>query len=265
MKSKFFDTTQVRFAILILISMVCMQVFPAQNQKTVIPPGTASEIIQDLTGGSHNSWAYKQEVFEGMKKGMSRKIAATANTGADRILFLLLYDSLVRVPDNETDESLGFLAGNGGKKIKNDASKKPRSVPMSQIQDLENYPPEEMANILSVVSLPCFSHGPMPYGAYTTTWASESLAYAYFDIREVGFAKRSVMLRLLAEKRIIQIPKSTQVYFEWSGVPSVPITLDPLPTWSKKDIGPLKKLLRNPLYWQMAYDKLNEIYAAGTH
>ncbi len=201
---------------------------------------------------------FKKAMFTVRRSRVSKEIQAAEP--AEARLLSLMYATRTKVPDNLTDDDLKFWIGKDGKWVVRNAGKpmKNQSLSRKQFEALENFPPDAAASLVDSICAPWFETGPLPYGASDTTWASDSLWSIYFHARKVEFARRSIVVRLLAEEGNVTIPTNTQAVFVWSGMPSISIPLPPV-TWSKKDAPKLVKLLGNSFYREAAQRKLSSL------
>ncbi|MEI8328151.1 MAG: hypothetical protein WCG02_03380 [Candidatus Taylorbacteria bacterium] len=225
----------------------------AYNARKV-PKGTASIIVNCLVHYGNNRY-FDNSVAGNMTKSRSRKVASSAYTKPEKQLFELMYDAATSTPEYMEDTELQILGVKNGANLKKDVAKR-LSGDNGQLRALESYSPEEVVTIYENFSQPWFTYDNDPYSR--PTWAAVSLWYAKLDMCKAEMAKRSVVLRLLADQGKLDIPSSTSLDFFWSGAPSIFIDLSTI-RWSKKDLTDLRRLSSNPLYYEAAQRQFNLI------
>jgi hypothetical protein len=196
--------------------------------------------------------------------------AAAAEYPDDGKLLELLFYTGQSVPAFITDADLrsrvGGIKGNGTAIKKSvESFWKNKDITTNLIECLEGYPPETAAVLVDVISRTWYSGVAKIYENTDVSWASESLWAIYHDVREVELAKRSVVVKLLAENGYIEIPTVTYAEFIWSQGeygyakwPDIAIDLDPV-TWSEADVPDLQRLLGNPYYRSFAQSLLTNM------
>jgi hypothetical protein len=202
------------------------------------------------------------KLFAGLARKRAEELAGLLDP-ADGALFMLLYYTRQGVPDNLTDVGLHrAVAGKGhgliNRTVKDFFADQPITPDMYNA--LVNYPPALTVEYLDVLCNPWFAVGPKPYGAPhgQETYASDSYFSVAYAIRQVEFARQSVVVRLLDYMGLISIPTSVDAQFEFSGAADVTIQLSPA-TLTADDIPALENLVNDPNYGvaaQMAIEDL---------
>lgn len=221
---------------------------------------------------SDNEYSY---LSEGLKKrllhvssGKIKEEAATAEYPQDGKLLELLFYTRQAAPNSFiTDDDLRSKVGgkNGtGASIKKSVEKfwKSKYITDNLVDCLEGYPPETSAVLADIISRTWYSDDANVYENTDTSWASQSLWCIYRDARLVELAKRSAVVKLLADHGYIVIPTVAYAEFWWSQGyygydewPNIPIYLDEV-VWSYADVPDLQRLLVNPDYAQWAAEQL---------
>jgi len=240
---------------------------------------TLDLIIQGMVDNDlydYNSPYLSSYLTEGLKKRLiggksSEKIkkeAAAAEYPADGQLLELLYYTRQSGPqafitDDDLRRKIGGKNGTGAA-IKKSIVKlwKNKDITTNLIECLEGYPPETASLLADIIARTYYSDAAGTYENTDTSWASESLWSIYRAARLVELAKRSVVVKLLADNGYLQIPTVAYAEFEWSQGyygydkwPDVPIYLDPV-VWTEDDVPGLQRLLGNPDYAVWAAEQL---------
>ena len=249
------------------------------KDKTYSAQTTGSTLNLIIYGMADNDYLF---LSEGLKFRLGQNIslakvkleAAGALNVYEGNFLLLQYYTRHNIPPNLEDTALrsrvGGVHGQGTSiKVSMANMWKSRNITTNLIQCLEGFDPQTAANLVNVVCRPWYSPSAKVYENTDPTWASESLLYIYTDVNTVEVAKRSVVVKLLAEQGYIQIPTYTYAYFTWSVQtfgyakwPDIYIYLDPV-NWSASDIPSLKRLVNNPNYSAAARSALQYLGVAG--
>lgn len=229
---------------------------PRPTLGYIILPGSATIFVEQVLNYSSDASYLKEALFNGRTKDWSRAYAKSANNVRDKLTFELLYDTHTRVPDNLTDANLEVLAN--GSRLKSKLTSVCKAVAIAELRVLEQYPPTQVPALYEAMTQPWYVDGAMPWGAYSTTWASESYWVDYQAAEKACLARRSVVLKLLADHGYVDIPTYAIAYFEWSDAPSVIINLN-FPRWITADLKELKRLadLGNQYYSAWAQSELD--------
>jgi hypothetical protein len=173
---------------------------------------------------------------------------------ADGTFLKLMYNTKKATPAFITDATLKSAVVGKGVLIRYVVGQnwsKP-AVTKSKLRVLENYTPVDAAELAQLITIPCCKDSAE---GYPISWASESLWQIYYDANMVEFAKRSVVVKLLAAEGYITIPTQTHAEFRWSGWRNITIPLKSI-TWTSKDVPELERLLANGHYSEMAQKQL---------
>lgn len=192
------------------------------------------------------------------KSKLNKQSLATANWIEGDLLYLLYYSRQNGPSAKVSDKQLAQLTKDGGTKIikwvRNQWNKKELNYGI--IDTLQDYRPETACVLIDVIAQPYWSNPAKIPELTQPTQASRDLWQIYFDARLVELAKRSVVVRLLAEHGDICIPTVT-----YAG--TRPIYLDPVSGWSAYDIDGLYRILDDPFsdpwYCEMAAAKLHSL------
>jgi len=224
------------------------------SEKTEIVPApvkkqwsqSASEISQNLVQVLDAKADSLSGAINNLFKGVQSKEDIIAMCGAannsDKDLLKILYLAKQGVPIGETDASLKWIFEDN-KVVKNVIELFDSENVSGCFVGLEQYPPEQLKNVINaIVEVPYFG-GYLPEGAPTTTWSSRRLKTAMQNIRLAELARRSVAVRLVAEDAKI-LPDTADAVFDWSGWPTIKIDLT-LPPFGERDIPALKRLAQS--------------------
>ena len=246
---------------------VIAQIKKFENQKLYTVSNTGPMLDSIISGIIQNDGGYLCEGLDRRLVGYVSaakilKQAATAETPSDgNLLELLFYTRQAPVPVFITDVGLKGRVVQNGAAIKRaeagfwDAKDINKT---NVIQALEVYPPETAVVLVDIISRPWYQAGGQVYENIDTSWASQSLWDIFYSAREIELAKRSVVVKLLANQGYITLPSVVYADFVYSGWPSIPIYLDSV-TWSVADVPALQRLLSNPYYSAAANAELQNL------
>lgn len=239
------------------------QIVEGLIQNDGLPPGS------NPSDGIGDSEGLKKRLVGGA--GTTKIRAQAALTPSDgNLLQLLYYTRQSVVPAFITDDQLRGLIGgkNGtGAAIKSSMSKfwNNQNISNNFIECLEGFPSAQAAVLVDVISATWYRGSAGVYEKTITSWASQSCWQIYHDGREVELAKRSAVVKLLANQGYLTLPTVTYAQFIWSQGyygydkwPDIPIYWDTV-SWSQADIPDLTRLLSNPYYSAAAQVELNAL------
>ncbi|KND49921.1 MAG: hypothetical protein AB197_00215 [Parcubacteria bacterium C7867-002] len=209
-----------------------------------------------------SSEGLKFRLVRNISKRKVLKMAAGASDPREGKLLQLLYATR-QSPVNHfiTDDRLAKLFGTAAGRITTAQTHFWKRIDQDLIDVLEEYPPEVMEILVYVIAQPFYSgirHPDTHYESATTSWASQSLWEVYNSFRRVELARRSLVVRLMAEEGIIEIPDRVGAHFLWSGRPTRWIYFD-LPRIDVSDAPGLLRLKDNPYYGELARAKMDRL------
>lgn len=229
----------------------------------VIMTVTVAPIIDTICVDMLEFWSdaagLKQEIVRGVTPSKVGKWRSAAYAPEGDIL-ALIYATRQGVPDNFTDVRLkGVVAGHGAM-VKRNTERlwKSKSITTNELQAIEIYEPSIAAEWVYVITDPWYISRRLPVGASSGTWASDSYRNVVQNIRLAEFAKRSVVVKLLANMGEITISPTVDAQFIYSGWPDVVINIS-FTLWSQDDVPELNRLLANPHYHDAAQAELNAL------
>jgi hypothetical protein len=242
-------------AALLVLQVPCEVLASLQSDRELV-----SWQIQLLVAAPQNS-SMKVGTFGTVTPSRFRQLKSAA-LPEHKAMYSLLYKTALGVPNNVTDAGLHDYAADDASSLKLAISQafRKRKVTAREYESYSLFAPEIGARLVQATATPWFVSGELPEGAPWTTWASDSLYEIYRAISMAELAHKSVTVRLLRDFGYVTIPSSVDAYYTWSRAPNETITLPPA-EWSSKDVGKLRKLLKNPLYAEMAQQKLAELGA----
>jgi len=209
-----------------------------------------------------SSEGLKLRLVRHLSAGKVRKMQVAALEPREGKLLRLLYATR-QSPVNYfiTENRLAKLFGTAGGRINTAQRHFWDRIDQDLIDVLEEYPPKVSEILVSVIAQPFFSgirHPDTRYETAMTSWASDSLWEVYFAFRRVELARRSLPVRLMAEKGMVEIPEHAEAYFRWSGKPSRWFTFN-LPRISASDAPALIALKDNQYYGALAREKMTDL------
>lgn len=241
------------------------QIVQGLIQNDGLPPGS------NPSDGIGDSEGLKKRLVGSAGPAKIRAQADAALTPGDgNLLQLLYYTRQSVVPAFLTDAQFRGLVGgkNGnGATIKTSIARfwNNQNISNNFIECLESFPAPQAAVLVDVISATWYRGSAGIYENTVTSWASQSCWQIYHDGREVELAKRSVVVKLLANQGYLTLPTVTYAQFIWSQGyygydvwPDIPINWD-IVGWTQADIPNLTRLLNNPYYSTAAQAELNTL------
>jgi hypothetical protein len=209
-----------------------------------------------------SSEGLKLRLVRNLSKRKVLKMAAGASDPREGKVLQLLYATR-QSPVNHfiTDNRLAKLFGTAAGRITTAQTHFWNRIDQDLIDVLEEYPLKTGRMLVYVIAQPFFSgirHPDTHYEGAMTSWASDSLWEVYFAFRRVELARRSLPVRLMAEKGIVEIPDHAEAYFRWSGQPTRSVVLN-LPRISAADAPGLLRLKDSEYYGTLAREKMTEL------
>ena len=245
----------VPFVIVLVMLLACnRRSNQANGQDGTAEANSASSQVkkwgqsaEDISNNLKKVLIAKSDACEEAKVGLFKDVSSdddfasmcAAASSSDRDLLKILYYTKQSVPIGKTDADL--KSDFADKQVVKDVIKLFASDKISGcFASLEKCTPEQLKGIINaIVAVPCVG-GYLPEGASTTTLASRRLKTATQNIRYVELAKKSVVVRLLAEDAG-NLPKTAEAIFDWSGAEKITLDL-PMPPLGEKDIPALKRI-----------------------
>ena len=229
-----------------------------------------NRIVRDI----YELQEYHGGYTEGLKKRLLQNLTAKrmlllAETLPDprerKFLQLLFHTRRSVVPAFITDDGLKSRFGRHGYSVRLAEWRfwvhkhKLITNPTNNLVDVfEEYPPETAATMINIVAQTWFKGSNRIYEDTWTSWASRSLWNAYFQIRQVELAWRSVALKLMSDNRQFLLPSYTKAEFIWSGAPDRVMDLH-FTRWTTNDVLTLVRLRDNPYYGTAARKQLQKM------
>lgn len=239
-------------------------------RSIAVKPANGPQVGQDLTliiqtmVNNVNSWDYFNSLQGHLVNTISgARLAYWMKSSPHDVGLIVQIMYLTRrgCADNSTDAHERDVVGKTGLSVivGVHATWSNKQLTNSVIEVLENEPPDVAAALYQIIPRPYWYSGDLPDGANDTTWASDSLWNVLFCTAQAEWARRSVVVRLLAQQGRISIPGSVDAEYTWSGWPDTVIYL-PQAGWSAADKPELTRLLPNPYYGVTARQVLNGLH-----